>query len=376
MNAPSLLLWAYPREAVIIHEIGVLGSIDGDVLIREYICTGFAIVQISSTTTREISMKVAILNRRLRLATIFGLLVLLAGSSNTHAQLTAAAVRATSDQTIPAFTKRAPADITVRTAPTPRPTPMPASTWESKPIGGRNYYGFEGGVTYNWFQGAKNFSYGIIVPAANNPNTNADVQRLVPFASPGSGIGFLFGGVLDLALANSVALQGKLRYVENSMTGNDTRDEQVNGQATNLARVVGHHQTTLSYVGLDALLRVQIEPNSVYLLAGVGFSALASNNHTITEVIDSSDGSVAFIDVNGNPSKLTSLSATGGFTGLYNTTRLSGKFGIGTFIPIGTSGMVLTPELLADIGISELYSASSVAQYTTNGGTAPKLGTY
>jgi hypothetical protein len=373
MNAPSLLLWAYPREAVIIHEIGVLGSIDGDVLIREYICTGFAIVQISSTTTREISMKVAILNRRLRLATIFGLLVLLAGSSNTHAQLTAAAVRATSDQTIPAFTKRAPADITVRTAPTPRPTPMPASTWESKPIGGRNYYGFEGGVTYNWFQGAKNFGYSVNVLAKDNPTTNADIVQNVEFATPGSGIGFLIGGVLDLALTNSVALQGKLRYVENSRTGDDTRDVLVNGQATELARVVGHHKTTLSYVGLDALARVQLEPNSVYLLAGIGFSAIVADNQTITYAIDSSGAGVSFNDVNGAQTGRTSLSASGAIPGLYNATRLSGKLGIGTFIPIGTSGMVLTPELLADIGLSELYSPGSVDQYTAAGRTAPKL---
>ena len=72
---------------------------------------------------------------------------------------------------------------------------MPASTWESKPIGGRNYYGFEGGVTYNWFQGAKNFAYSITVAAANSP-TSADISQGVNFASPGSGIGFLIGLLL------------------------------------------------------------------------------------------------------------------------------------------------------------------------------------
>ena len=255
----------------------------------------------------------------------------------------------------------------------PQPAPMPMSGgWQTKPLGGRNYWGFELGATFNWFQGASQFAYTLSESAANSP-TGVQIDQAVKFASPGSGVGFLFGGVVDFALSNAFSLEGKLRYVKSTVTGDDTRTNALVSPPGQSARIVSHHSTGISYFGLDALGRIQLSPNSVYLLAGLGFSTLVGNSLDLTKRIDSAGPGTSFVDDNGTTTGLTSLSSTGSLSSGYNSSRFALKFGVGTFIPIGSAWTVLTPEILADIPLTELYDAPTVSAYSSNGGTAPKL---
>jgi hypothetical protein len=234
------------------------------------------------------------------------------------------------------------------------PQPMPAGNWMEKPVGGRNYWGFEGGLTYNWLQGAKNFGYSIQQTAQNSP-TGVEVLQGLTFANAGSGVGFLLGGVIDFALSDNLAFVGKLRYVDNSTSSDDTRDAPVN-PAPNQMRVASHYSSSWQYADLEAMLRFQLTPDSWYLTGGLGFSSLLSNSSTLSKTIDSSGVGVSFADIVGNGTGETSLSTSGSISNLYTTTRLAFKFGVGTFIPLGSNGTVLAPELVADIPLTSHFS--------------------
>ncbi len=253
-----------------------------------------------------------------------------------------------------------------------QPAPVPMSgAWQSHPVGARNYWGIEAGITYNWLQNATNFAYGLIGPAASSP-TGTEIQLVLPFADPGKGIGFIVGGVVDFGLSNSLALQGKLRFVNSSFSGDDTRTAAVQNSPT-FVREVSHQSTSVDYLDLDALLRFQLSPNSVYLLGGFGFSTLVANSLSLTKTIDSAAPSVSFADENGAVTGLTTLSGTASLSGIYNTTRVALRVGVGTFIPIGTSGNVLTPELMFDIPLTTLYNQTFNDAATVRGATAPSL---
>ncbi len=294
----------------------------------------------------------------------------------------------TDESTIPAFTRahsqKSSKDVALTAShyfsnAAPAPTVlMPVAGWAAKPIGGRNYVGAEVGLSYNWLAGADKWYMiaSVDQPALFNPGI------VLKFASGGSGIGWQFGGVADYALSNSVSLQGKLRYISSSTSATDTRTEPVSnfdttGASQTLnARIISTYNATWNNLGLDLLGRFQLSPDSYYLLGGFGFSALLSNSLAMTQKIDSADPSVSYLDFRtgaGGLSGVTSINVASQSVSFWNSTRFDVKVGAGTFIPVGDNGMVVTPELLLSVPLTDLFDKSNTDAYASQGVTPPKL---
>src|SRR5690349_668982 len=88
-------------------------------------------------------------------------------------------------------------------------------------ISSRNYFGIEAGVNYTWLPGSQHYFFTFYWPFSEDP-TNPVVQP-IGMINPGSGIGFQFGGTLDLAISDFLSLQFKLQYRQHSTSS--TEDE-------------------------------------------------------------------------------------------------------------------------------------------------------
>ncbi len=253
------------------------------------------------------------------------------------------------------------------------PEPM-SGAWQSHPIGARNYFGVEAGINYAWLNGAQNWFY---LGSVNDPTLKATI--IMPFANAGHGLGFIVGLVGDYGLSDAASFETKLRYVSSTTSSDDIRTATATdfsgGNQTLLARISSHYKSSWSYAGIDLLLRYQLSPQSVYLLGGLGFSDLVSNTFEGTQSIDSADPNVSYIDQTSNaPSGFKSLSfPSQSLSNVYATTRFDVKIGVGTFIPVGSNGTVLTPEVLLSIPLTDLFNANNLNLYSSAGATAPKL---
>lgn len=240
------------------------------------------------------------------------------------------------------------------------------------PAGDRNYWGLELGVQYNWLAGADNFAIRYVFPY-NSLFNNARVTYPLGFESPGDGIGFSFGGTVDLNLTQNWNLMGKLHY----SIHNATNKEQFSAACDGITGVPGtaEFENTIEqhwgFIGGDVLIRYQFNPESWYGFAGLGFMGMTSNSIFLAQAILSSDNDCQYILYDGD-SDPTNDVLTGETTlaipeqtanQLYKTFYVGPKLGVGTFIPIGNSGWMLTPELMVSIPLSDLYNDTYTPPY-------------
>jgi outer membrane protein OmpA-like peptidoglycan-associated protein len=256
--------------------------------------------------------------------------------------------------------------------PQPQPVPM-AGAWQSHTVGGRNYFGFEAGLNYAWLGGAQNW---FVNGGVNSPTLVAAIT--MPFADAGHGFGYILGLVGDYALSEHAAFEAKLRYLNASSSADDSRTfaakDFSGSNQTLLAKVSSHYKASWSYAGLDLLLRYQLSPQSVYVLGGFGVSSLLSNTFEGSQSIDSPNNIFYIDQQTGSPSNFRSVSfPSQSLSSTYAGSRLDLKLGLGTFIPIGTGGTMLTPEVLFSIPFSDLFDAANLSAYTAAGAVAPKL---
>jgi outer membrane protein OmpA-like peptidoglycan-associated protein len=240
------------------------------------------------------------------------------------------------------------------------------------PVGDRNYWGLELGVQYNWLGGAEKFAMRYVYPY-NSPFTNGRVTYPLTFENPGDGIGFSFGGTIDLNLAPSWNLMGKLHYSIHNATNKEQFSDSCNG-GTGIPGVAEFENTieqSWSYFGGDILIRYQFDPESWYGFAGLGVMGMMNNEIFLAQAILRSDNDCQYIEYDGDSDPNNDV-LTGETTlsvpaqksdDLYNSLYVGPKVGVGTFIPIGSNGWVLTPELMVSIPLTDLYNDTYTPPY-------------
>jgi outer membrane protein OmpA-like peptidoglycan-associated protein len=240
------------------------------------------------------------------------------------------------------------------------------------PAGDRNYWGLELGVQYNWLAGADNFAIRYVYPY-NSLFSNARVTTPLAFDNPGDGIGFSFGGTFDINLAQNWNLMAKVHYSIHNVTNKEQFSDSCTG-GTGIPGVAEFENTIeqhFGYFGGDILIRYQFNPESWYGFAGLGFMAQTSNSIFLAQAILSSDNGCEYIEYDGDTDP--SNDVLSGNTSiaipeqeanqLYRSLYLGPKLGVGTFIPIGDNGWMLTPELMVSIPLSDLYNDSYTPPY-------------
>lgn len=262
------------------------------------------------------------------------------------------------------------------------------------PAGDRNYFGLELGVQYNWLSGADNFSMQYLYPYYT-PGAPFFTSQSLAFTNPGDGIGFSFGGTIDLNLARNWNLMGKVHYSIHNATNKEQFSAlcaDVNGGNPANAEFENTIEQHFGFFGGDILIRYQFAPETWYGFAGLGVMGMASNSIFLGQAILSSENGCQYLNWDGtqftNQSGFTSLAVPEReATDLYKSMYLGPKVGVGTFIPIGSNGWMLTPELMVSIPLTDLYEDTYTlpqdpligggnvgsASFSTDGATTPKL---
>ncbi len=243
-------------------------------------------------------------------------------------------------------------------------------------ISSRNYIGIEAGANYTWLPGSANYYFTFGWPFTDALATQS-VQPMY-LINPGSGLGFQFGGTLDFSFSDFLGLQFKVQYRQHSTstvedsTINTTASDGSNPGTADIEKTL---KTKLGFLGIDAALRLQFMENGLYGLVGIGYSSLLSDEVSIHEKILSSTNNTEFLFL---PSRIQSGSTefdipAGPSNSYFNTSQIAAKLGIGTFIPIGSNGWVLTPELQVAIPLAEWVSKTFQDDYAKFGATPPKM---
>lgn len=241
----------------------------------------------------------------------------------------------------------------------------------TRSIGDRNYWGFEAGLNYTWYQiPTGGFFFRVPYPYSAFGNT-VDLS----FNDLGSGLGFQLGVTGDMNLASRLSLGGKLMFRQHSTTGSQQEtgscpnDNGTQGTAT----VRRNFDATYSYFGGDLLLRFQIDPNAWYLFGGIGIASMLSNSVSLRADIISSDNNdcqYTTDDFSRTPmGTAMPIYQNQKLTNFFNSTYAGPKFGAGTFIPIGDNGLMLTPELAISIPLNEWIETDN----QINAAKQPKL---
>lgn len=263
------------------------------------------------------------------------MLIIAAASSGVFART---GTEQTQQKPIAPFTKKS--EASVKLAPKPAPIPLPASTGRTS-ISGKNYLGLEVGLTSSTLYGGNDYAVGAIYPnpLGGNPIlVNADLDEYQPQ------FGFLFNGLVDIAFNETMGLQGKIGYRQHKGSGTGVTPENSLDPA-----LMNDVDFTWDFFGIDALFRYQFAEDGIYGLGGFGFSNLLSNFVQGTQEFDDGSGTV--------------LNFEGEQQDFYNTSRLDFKLGVGTWIPLGSSGVVLTPELIIAVPLTKLHSNETIDDY-------------
>ncbi len=243
-------------------------------------------------------------------------------------------------------------------------------------ISSRHYVGIEAGLNYSWFSGAKNFFQTYNFPYRDLGVDFAPMNMQI--SSPGSGFGLHIAGTLDLSLSDFLGLQGKVFYNTHNTSNTETQTIQCNDAFGNpgSAEVESQLNYSLAYLGGTIGVRLQFQPEGIYGLVGVDYSSLSSNEASGQQKILSSTNNCQYLF---QPSNNTQTGFTevkfgpNSIDDFFNSSQLHAKLGIGTFIPLGSGDMVLTPELAIGIPLSPLFNETNEDAYKSFGTTTPSL---
>lgn len=224
------------------------------------------------------------------------------------------------------------------------------------------YLGVDAGITWSTFMNGPISYY--------TPNPYFPPSLLydyLDFALPatvdeGSGLGFAVGATLDLALTPSFGLQLRGLYNRRAGSFDETVDMlEIHPETSTMLTTVTRDKTewTFDYVNVDLLARIQLAPESFYLLIGPSIGFLAGNQAALTqEIVQPFDIYYQEANYQTTPTerelKTASMShEISGFSG----TRVDLRAGVGTWIPI-SEGLYLTPELTLSYPLTKMVSAA------------------
>jgi outer membrane protein OmpA-like peptidoglycan-associated protein len=126
-----------------------------------------------------------------------------------------------------------------------------------------------------------------------------------------------------------------------------------------------NYKLTMGFLGLSAAARLQFIPRSLYGTIGLEYAALLTNSFSGYEKIVRSSNGYTFPTLPGNqPTQFTEITvAAQKQTNYFNSSQLALKLGIGTFIGLGTSHWVITPELNVGIPLSSFFQSQIESNY-------------
>ena len=229
----------------------------------------------------------------------------------------------------------------------------------------RWYLGLDGGLTWSTFQKGP---ASILAPNPffehhPYPSATQDISWVAFDVNSGSGFGFSFAGVVDLGFTPYFGLVGKVNYHTRSgsfdQTAATTTDVLIDGSWVPMTiSYRDAHDWTLNFIGFDLLARIQLAPESWYILVGPSFGSLSKNSFEYQKTI-LSPSDVYFLEEStlgglGTPNQLTRMSGTWEVTNLEKT-RVDLKGGFGVWIPL-SSQMFLTPEVTIAYPLTKLHS--------------------
>jgi outer membrane protein OmpA-like peptidoglycan-associated protein len=252
---------------------------------------------------------------------------------------------------------------------TPLPSPVPASGTRRTSISGRNYFGAEIGLTSGVFDG------GPVGFTGENQYIPGAELSTVSIEKHSPAFGLSIGGVVDFALSESFGLQGKIGYRSVSSTGErdyemDCADPQ---GVTGIASMHDEYASTVGYLGIDALARIQFAADGLYGLAGLGFSNVLSANAEISKTIVSSPNDCQWLDADGFQTGELVNKSDVDFKEDLNSSRFDLRLGVGTWIPVGDNGMVIVPELTIGYPLTEMLDQDGVDAYKLADLSTPNL---
>lgn len=221
-------------------------------------------------------------------------------------------------------------------------------------LGDKNYLGFEAGLNYTGYMGAENFFIAFHNPFLSDPSGFYHI----PLDGVGSGLGFQLGATLDINIAKNFAFMGKVLFRNHNTSYEDRVDFMCPDVVTGIPgeAVFGNFfDASYNFLATDLLLRAQIQPNGIYGLLGFGFSNMLSNSVSLSQEIVSSTNDCSYTDDFGLRTGETQMVAADNAEqeDFFESFAFGPKIGLGTFIPLGNSGAVLTPELSAYLPLSE-----------------------
>jgi hypothetical protein len=207
----------------------------------------------------------------------------------------------------------------------------------------RFYLGADAGISASSFMGK-------LVPHIIYDGFNG-YYLWAPFTN-GSGVGPLLDGVLDIPLSKDFGFVFKLGWTSRTEKFSTAHIDPIfYVDAGTMLPAPALLRSTMdldvSYVTADFLLRYQLAPQSWYLLAGLAYSNLLSNEGTFTQdILQPTD-----LYFDGLLGSGRSYTQTGEFSDITKS-RWALKAGVGTWIPLSKS-VFFTPELCIDYPLTK-----------------------
>ncbi len=231
-------------------------------------------------------------------------------------------------------------------------------------VTGHSYWGFDLGVTGSSYWGNKNFLWHLYDPNEIDPNTGlqTNVNTYMPYNSLGSGLGFLLGGKIAFPLSNSLDLEGKLRYLTNYTSSNESHTvtlatDPTTNQVTDQSNSSNNYTLLLSNLSLAALLNFRLG-GAWYAIGGLEFSGLLSNSLGANQTLTTPGESYYFA---GTPDKTGSNilnRPAASISDRFVTTRAAIQIGAGTGFDLSSSSM-LDLELLFSIPLTSWLNSDA-----------------
>ncbi|GEM_PF-3064108 len=232
-----------------------------------------------------------------------------------------------------------------------------------KPSQIKIYVGLEGGMTYSMFSGT-------FVFVTNNPfQPQRQTSLWAPFDG-GSGLGFMFGGNIDIAFTEQIGLMAKLYYNTRRGVFNKNFDfpnfyVDPNTGYPASANTDNELDWTLEYISFDLLLRYQVTPQALYIFGGLSYSSMSTNTADFTQTIVRPED-IEYIDDNGFMTGERQAQTSGTVKparqgeDFLSDSRVAVKLGAGWWIKVSDK-VFLTPEISAGIPVSSFFKATGNA---------------